>query len=473
MAVIDLAVGNVPLKGDTNGTSQVGLFDPTGIPAVLLDMGFAATPSGVVQSGVNDGVNARTMRVDRFGTSTNMINAVIWEQYEGTTQNTQRWTNAATTFVGAQTSSGYNLNSTNLTTASAVNVNVSKKRILRTARNPIHFHSRRRISNYANSVSDFGLSDGVTGVTQIANGAYFQMTAASVLQGVVTTGSTDAAVPLTWQGGNAFDLNKFYVWDILVDDDSITFLVQDTSTGRIVANGVFRAPTGAARMLVGTHFAAFERLFNLVTPPATAPVHVSTMTFLGFVDMVPGKPWGEVLATNSFSSAIHPTTFAQAAAYANSAEPASATLSNTAAGYATLGGKFQFQVVAGAATDYLLFAFQVPAPLTFVCKRITIDLWNTVVASAATPTLLHWGAVANMPSASLAAGGTSMRRGIGAQSVPVGTAPGANVPQISQSFTGHVTEGGLFFGIALRMPVGTLTATQVLAGYIDIDGYFE
>jgi len=47
--------------------------------------------------------------------------------------------------------------------------------------------------------------------------------------------------------------------------------------------------------------------------------------------------------------------------YANSAAPASATLSNTAAGYTTLGGQFQFAAVAGAETDYALFAYTVPA----------------------------------------------------------------------------------------------------------------
>lgn len=46
--------------------------------------------------------------------------------------------------------------------------------------------------------------------------------------------------------------------------------------------------------------------------------------------------------------------------YANTAAPASATLSNTAAGYTTLGGQFQFAAVAGE-TDYALFAFLVPA----------------------------------------------------------------------------------------------------------------
>jgi hypothetical protein len=38
--------------------------------------------------------------------------------------------------------------------------------------------------------------------------------------------------------------------------------------------------------------------------------------------------------------------------YANSAAPASASLANATAGYMTLGGKFQFAAVGGAATKY-------------------------------------------------------------------------------------------------------------------------
>jgi len=42
----------------------------------------------------------------------------------------------------------------------------------------------------------------------------------------------------------------------------------------------------------------------------------------------------------------------QTANYAPTSAPASATLSSAAAGYATLGGQFQFLAVAGAETDY-------------------------------------------------------------------------------------------------------------------------
>lgn len=70
----------------------------------------------------------------------------------------------------------------------------------------------------------------------------------------------------------------------------------------------------------------------------------------------------------SMSAGRNPFTGAQLENHTNSTAPTSATLSNTAAGYTTLGGRFQFAAVAGAATDYALFGFQVPAGSKFLCE---------------------------------------------------------------------------------------------------------
>jgi hypothetical protein len=452
--------------------ARVSIYSADGSALSQAQMGYMATPDGVVTSGLNDSVNAVVQRADRWGNlGVNSVQPVLWEQFESTTLNTQRWVNNAVTFVTATTVTGINLNSTSLTTASAVNVNLSNKRIFRTARSPIVYKCRTRVSNYANSQNDWGLADTVSGAAQIANGAYFQVTTAGTIQCVLTTASTDTTSPLTWVSGS-FNVNNFYTWDILVDDDSVTFTVQDTSTGRVVANATIKIPLAAARMFAATHLSAFNRCFCTATPPATAPVHIASFIYLGFLDMQPNKSWSEVLATNSMGGLINPLTIAQLAQNTNSAEPSSATLSNTAAGYTTLGGKFQFAAVAGAATDYVLFGFQVPAGLTLVVRSITIDIWNTVAAVATTPTLFTWHLMAN--SATVSAASTGIRRFIGAQSLPIGAVAGTSAAQIVKNFQVPIhTDGNRFFGILLRMPVGTATATEVFAGAVDVDCYFE
>lgn len=64
--------------------------------------------------------------------------------------------------------------------------------------------------------------------------------------------------------------------------------------------------------------------------------------------------------------------------------------------------------------------------------------------------------------------------GIGSQSIPVGLAAGGNVGQLSKQFAKPIIcDAGKFFDIGLRMPVGTATATQVIAGAVSVHGYFE
>ena len=67
-----------------------------------------------------------------------------------------------------------------------------------------------------------------------------------------------------------------------------------------------------------------------------------------------------------------------------------------------------------------------------------------------------------------------MRTGIGSQSIPVGTAIGANVQTVSRIFTTPVVcDSGQNISVILRIPVGTATASQVIAGNITLDGYFD
>lgn len=117
----------------------------------------------------------------------------------------------------------------------------------------------------------------------------------------------------------------------------------------------------------------------------------------------------------------------------NSTVPATATLSNTAAGYTTLGGQFVFAAVAGAETDYALFAFLNTVPTTGITGRnltirgIWIDTWNQVVAVATTPTVFQWYAAVGSTAVSLAtvdgaATRLPKRIYIGSQSLVVGAA---------------------------------------------------
>jgi hypothetical protein len=173
------------------------------------------------------------------------------------------------------------------------------------------------------------------------------------------------------------------------------------------------------------------------------------------------------------------TAFAQTANYANSAAPSSATLANNAAGYTTLGGQFQFAAVAGAETDYALFSFQVPATFQLVVDKIQISTFNMGAAVATTPTLLQWAVGINGTAVDLSTSdGVTTRaprkQTLGVQSLPIGAVIGAAAQDIVwNSIDGElICEGGRYFTIILKMPVGTATASQIIRGTVGISGTF-
>ena len=195
------------------------------------------------------------------------------------------------------------------------------------------------------------------------------------------------------------------------------------------------------------------------------------------------RPVGNTVAINGGASAYIPTTGLQAPNHANSTSPASAVLSNTAAGYATLGGRYQFAAPVGAATDFALFGYQVPTSYRFVMTGIRISSCNTGAAVATTATILDWGVAVGSTAVSLAtvdaiaASPTSAPRRVpvGIQGYEVAAGIGRCAPDIVANFSNSPlnVESGRFVHVVLQVPVGTATAAQIIRGDVQVMGYFE
>jgi hypothetical protein len=179
----------------------------------------------------------------------------------------------------------------------------------------------------------------------------------------------------------------------------------------------------------------------------------------------------------------------QSGNYVNSTGPVSAALSNTAAGYTTLGGQWQFAAVAGAETDYALFGFQVPAfagaggppGRNLIIRGVRIETFNMGAAVATTPHLLQWAIGVGASAVSLAtvdsgtaAGRAPRRLPLGIQSLPVGAAVGAAATPIDVNFDAPlIVEPGTFLHLILKMPVASATASQIVRGIATFNAYFE
>jgi hypothetical protein len=226
-----------------------------------------------------------------------------------------------------------------------------------------------------------------------------------------------------------------------------------------------------------THLPVFKRVYNSGTA-GTAPQIVCNHASVAFVDGFSQRDHRVAMSGMGYNSLSSPTVFTQLANYANSAAPASATLSNTVAGYTTLGGQWQFAAIGSAETDFALFGWQNPTPYTFYCTGIKIDSFNMVVAVATTVTSLQWGAAFNSSAVSLATAApySPMRVALGQQyfltadPVGAGARPG---PVIWVPGTPMAVQPGRFLHIILKLPTSTATATEIIRGTAVVDGFFE
>jgi hypothetical protein len=175
----------------------------------------------------------------------------------------------------------------------------------------------------------------------------------------------------------------------------------------------------------------------------------------------------------------------QTANNVNSTVPATGALSNTAASYTTLGGRFLLAAMAGAETDYALFGYLNPVPTTgitgrnLVIRGVWIEVFNAVVAVATTPTVMEWslgvGSTAvSLATAEAAATRAPRRVALGVSNFVVGALAGAKADRVDVNLDAPiVVEPGTFMHIILRVPYGTATATELFRGMVGINAYWE
>ena len=479
MAILTDTSGANSAGVDVNGALKTGIVDSNGNAALKVKgAAWAAGHGAAPLAAVNDGVY-RPLRGDRFGglaqarftqkASFNLFTAAL----------PPTWLNPATTMTATTAlASGVLLNASAIVTASTNASLISMTAIQKYQKTPIQVRQRIRLSSKggANAAADWGLigSQAPASVVPV-NGIVWLYGIDGTLKPTIYINSTVVSQGTDIAGSITTD--RYYVWDIIVDDDFIIFIVQDPTTGLIISEQTLNINIGDARVGGTNYWFLSSRAYVGASAGTGAATQLFVSDqFAGYLDTDTYQPWSHQMASLGMGLNVNPTTaLTQLENNANSAAAASATLSNTTNGYATtlLGGKFQFAAVAGAETDYCLFAFTVPAGVKLIITGVRIDLFNMGAAVATTPTLCEWFLDENSVAITLAS--NSYRRSIGSQSLPVGAAIGTNATPIDVSFADGpmVTHSGRFFKLGLRMPVGTATASQIIRGSAGFRGYFE
>jgi len=345
----------------------------------------------------------------------------------------------------------------------------------------IDFKAKFSFALQANSVIEFGLGL-ATGVATPTDGIFFRAVGGQ-LNGVINNNSAETSITNI----HTPVAGVVYHYAIIIDQNKCSFWVNDDMIGYI------NTPTGLGAPCQSNSLPLLIRNYNNGAPVTAVQLNIVQLG-ISLGDMDSGKDWNTVMVTNGQSSinATDGTIAAAAGTYTanmvNITAPASATLSNTTAGYATLGGQFQFAAVGSLETDYALFAYLNPIATsaipgkTLVITGVKIDTFNTVAAVATTPTVLQWAigvggtAISLLTADSVTTGTRAARRlGLGIQAMPVGTAAGGMADKtIDVKFTSPLmVEAGSYCHIILKMPISTATATEIIRGLVVVNGYFE
>lgn len=405
----------------------------------------------------------------------------FFEQVDGSSLNTNKWITSTSSMAIAQTAGFITLNSGAATTANAYAILTSIQNI------PLYGHLPVRVSlnlkinviPQSNLTIEFGLGLVATNAAP-TDGAFFRYTPASQFQAVINYAGSETAVTINDQTYTEVDgtqvvtppvIAEAEIFELVLVEDLVQFYVGDVLVKEVEVPVGVAYPTSSGRLPV------FFRVFNGASVPSTAPQISIGQVVVAQQSTNQQIPWYDMLASVGLASYQHPVTFGQTANHVNSTSPSSATLSNTAAGYTTLGGRFQFAAVASAATDFALFAYQVPAGYQLRVSGINICTVNTgAIGSAITPTILDWSVGVNASAVSLAtADGTNTwaprRIPLGMQVFGLTSVISAQANDVEGDFTPFLVVDSLrYLHVIVQVPLGAATASQIFRGTVTILG---
>lgn len=429
--------------------------------------------------------DAREIVTTENGALATSIDQLLFvEQVDGSAVNINVWTQSTSSLTIAQANGFITLNSAGATTINGYAILSSIKNLPLYGHLPVRvsINAKTPIQPQSNCTMELGIGVGATTAAP-TDGAFFRWNSSAQFLAVINNAGTETTLALsgtyTEADGASVTLpptnNDATLFDIVIVEDLAQFFIDDVLVAELDVPTGQAFPTNAGRIPV------FARVYNGGSAPSSAPQLSIGQVVVVQEGVSLNRPWRETLVTLGRGSYQSPVTaFAQSANHANSTSPASATLSNTAAGYTTLGGRYQFAAVAGAATDYALFGYQVPAGYQLIVTGVTISALNTgAIGSVATPTIFDWGLAINSSAVSLAttdgAGTWAPRRiPLGMGAFGLSAVIGAQSPDIVRAFDPPlIIDGGRYFHVILQIPSGAATASEIFRGDVTVTGFFE
>lgn len=389
---------------------------------------------------------------------------------EGNSVNTSLWNQYSSGMTIVQGSGALSLNPTKVTTAGAYAIISSIQQFTNANTHPLYLRWSMLASNFLQVVGatmEAGWGAVATNATP-TDGVFVRFTGGKAYL-VINNNGTETVTEFTLPVSNV--VSEFFMY---VYGTRVKLFINNVRVLDVDVPDTYMAVTNSNRNPV------FLRVCNGASAPASTEVLKLGQLTVQNLNSPLNKAHPDRLVgygRTSLQSAVAP--FGVTNNMPNSAAPASATLSNTAAGYSTLGGQFQYSAVAGSEVDYALFAYQVPAGFQLYLTDLNIYTFLTGQAIGNTPTILEWSLGLNDNVVSLAnadgLGSWAARRlPVGIQSFLANAPVGTLGSPINTSFeTPLVVDGGRFLHVILKIPTGLATGGQLFRGTVGLSGYLE
>jgi hypothetical protein len=472
------------LQQDANGNAKVNT------PLDITQVGYTA-----IASEVDDGtvLGSRTMKQlessEDYRLRVGVDQLIMNMSFEGTTIAQGHIQQNLTSFTVAQASGFLSLNNGNsVTTGQGGNIRTYRTfPLLGSYTTYFEYWAREANETATNAVSEWGAAYFSGIVALPLDGIFFRRTSGGQLKAVINFGGTETETIIDTtnvpgrDGSGAFSASECNHYLIAVHNDSVQFWINDILVSHIATPATQGGPSSCTSLPMAW------RVYNSGTSSAARRFEVGFIS-VSYGDPLTTKDWGTVMSgggQGAYQAQIGSTS-GQTSNYANSAAPASATLSNTAAGYTTLGGQYQFAASATNETDWALFGYQNPTGSsilpgkTLYVTSIRIGEMHVTGAAAVNATMFFWSAGVGSTAVSLAT--TDAAATVGPRRVPLGSqgflaaaAIGSTTPGFTVDFSDAplVVPAGQFFHIVVKQLNGAATASLVWRGMVTVVGYFE
>lgn len=462
----------IPIK--SGGSSNTAIVDADG--NLYVNTPTTAANAGYVKAADASGDPIEVLARDATNTLlTGRPVPSFYDPIESTTIDVRKWAQPATTMTMSQATGQITMNAGNATASGNVARLTSWQAFPMYGVVGCGAYWTFRFSQATlptNQVAEMGLVIH-TSTTAATSGIYFQTTTSGTFQAVRTFNSVDSTAVVTLSNPS-----KLHAARIIRGETSVTFFLDDVQVASFDMVG--GASGGAVN---DTQYLPLSfRIYNSGVASAANQLILGPATVFCDVDDTLGygprmaRMGSQIHVANASNTATRGGT--QNPNWSNSAAPASATLSNTAAGYTTLGGQYQFAATATNETDWALFAYQNPTGQNLYVTSVTADLCITGAASA-NATNFFWAAATSSTAVSLATSDSIGAATIGPRRLPLfsmghlaAAAQGTCIGPYMRTFDPPlVVEPTRFFHIILKSLNQAATASLVYRGTVGIHGY--